>query len=146
MCCWQVLSPGPMAANLIRSRATTRFKCSYPFHCVRKRLNPRGRCSLRVLTGFPFAHSRDHVPRRTTVAKWNITQDPAPSTPTTKQNKRRTKRRYLITWGTIQPHHHPTMHPSGHHMTPEAQPVLSVTKSPPSRGLHHDFQPPVAGL
>ena len=74
------------AANLIRSRATTHFK---RFYSISKRLNPRRRCSLRVLMGFPFAHSRDHVPWRTTVAKWNITQDPAPSTPQQKKNKTR---------------------------------------------------------
>jgi hypothetical protein len=75
-----------VAANLIRSRATTHFK---RFYSISKRLNPRRRCSLRVLMGFPFAHSRDHVPWRTTVAKWNITQDPAPSTPQQKKNKTR---------------------------------------------------------
>jgi len=72
----------PAAANLIRSRATTRF------YSVRKRLNPRRRCSLRVLTGFPFAHSRNHVPWRIAVAKWNITQDPAPSTTPINRTKR----------------------------------------------------------
>ena len=45
-------------------------------------------------------------------------------------------------------HHvqHPTMHPSGHHMAPEAQPALGVPTTPPTRRLGRDFQPPVAGL
>ena len=43
-------------------------------------------------------------------------------------------------------HPHPTMHPSGHHVTPEAQPALGVPTNPPNRGLDHDFQLPVAGL